>query len=188
MSFFDNVENVNQYIKMAEGYDGRELVQVLRKYLLAGAAVLELGMGPGKDLDLLGIHYHATGSDNSRIFLDKYRQDHPDADLLLLDAAELQTERQFDAIYSNKVLHHLTTKQLKQSFKQQVNVLRDTGITLHSFWYGEKEEEYSGMRFVYYIEQTIREVIGDHFDLVELQRYTELDADDSFFIVLRKRN
>ena len=44
------------------------------------------------------------------------------------------------------------------------------------------------MRFVYYIEQTIREVIGDHFDLVELQRYTELDADDSFFIVLRKRN
>ncbi len=46
MAYFDERKNVEDYIKMAEGYDGRELIAVLKKYLLAGSTVLELGMGP----------------------------------------------------------------------------------------------------------------------------------------------
>lgn len=54
---------------MAKGYNGRELIAVLNKYLPAGAMVLELGMGPGKDLNLLAQRYTVTGSDTSREFL-----------------------------------------------------------------------------------------------------------------------
>ncbi len=46
---------------MAAGYDGRELIAALTNYLPAGAEVLELGMGPGVDLDLLSQTYQVTG-------------------------------------------------------------------------------------------------------------------------------
>jgi len=71
---------------MAEGYDGVELIRILQKYLPANSTVLELGMGPGKDMDILKKLYIVTGSVNSQIFLDKYKKNNPDADLLLLDA------------------------------------------------------------------------------------------------------
>ena len=34
-----------------------------------GSTLLELGMGPGKDLDLLKKTYSVTGSDSSKIFV-----------------------------------------------------------------------------------------------------------------------
>ena len=66
MGYYDDAENVKEYVEMAEGFDGRELIDVLREYLAEGASVLELGMGPGKDLEMLSEHYRATGSDSSR--------------------------------------------------------------------------------------------------------------------------
>ena len=119
MGFYDDEETALQYIAMADGFDGRELVEVLREHLRDGASVLEIGMGPGVDLQLLSEHFLATGSDNSQFFVDRFRKLHPDLDLLLLDAVKLDTERTFDCIYSNKVLHHLTSEQLAQSLGRQ---------------------------------------------------------------------
>ena len=74
MGFFDTEEGVRQYLEMAEGYDGRDLVATFEAHLPAGSSVLELGMGPGKDLDLLRSSFEVTGSDASKAFLDLYRQ------------------------------------------------------------------------------------------------------------------
>lgn len=41
MGYFGDPQNVAEYIRMAEGYDGRELVDILRGYLVEGATVLE---------------------------------------------------------------------------------------------------------------------------------------------------
>ena len=144
-------------------------------------------MGPGKDLDLLSEQFRVTGSDSSQAFLDRYQQAHPEADVMLLDAATLDTERHFDAIYSNKVLHYLTKAQLKTSFQQQARLLNDGGLLLHSFWYDDKEEEFSGLRFVYYTEQTLDEILGDAYEILKIQQYAEMEDGDSFYVVLRKR-
>lgn len=45
---FDTDEGADEYIRMAEGYDGRELIEVLQRYVPSGSSVLEIGMGPGK--------------------------------------------------------------------------------------------------------------------------------------------
>mgnify|MGYP001827769854 CR=1 FL=1 len=187
MGYYDDQKNVDEYIDMAVGYDGRELVGVLRNHLESNATVLELGMGPGKDLDLLAQHYRVVGSDGSSIFLDRYRQEHPDADLLLLDAVTMDTDRRFDAVYSNKVLHHLTRQELAESFQRQAGVLQNGGILLHAFWYGDREEEMHGLRFVYYTEDALSQLIGDELEIVESKRYTELEEDDSLWVFLRKR-
>lgn len=185
-SFYDDPKNADDYIKMAEGYDGGELIEVLREVLPAGSTVLELGMGPGVDLDLLSAHYRVTGSDQAQPFLDRYRQSHPHADLLRLDAVTLDTPRRFDAIYSNKVLHHLPRPDLARSFQRQADLLTPGGMILHSFWAGEGEEEYPGMLAVYHTEATLSAALEPHFEILKMARYAEMDDGDSLYCLCRK--
>ncbi|MFC1923174.1 class I SAM-dependent methyltransferase [Chloroflexota bacterium] len=187
MGYYDDDKNVEEYIEMAEGYDGREFIPVLRKYLENGSKVLELGMGPGKDLELLSEHFQVTGSDNSQVFINKYRKDHPDADLVLLDVVMMDIDRKFDCVYSNKVLHHLTKEQLEKSIINQAGVLNRGGILFHTFWYGDKEEEHSGLRFIYYTEDKFSELVGIEFEIVESVKYAEFEEEDSVYFVLRKK-
>ena len=187
MTFYDNQENVEQYVAMAQGYDGQELVALLREHLAAGASVLELGMGPGVDLDLLRTNYSVIGSDRSTIFLERYRRTHPEATLLQLDAVTLATTMQVDAIYSNKVLHHLTVAELQRSFARQAEILHDGGLALHSFWYGTQEEEHERLLFIYHTEESLQPLLADHFDVLVSHQYTEMDEGDSLVLLLRKK-
>jgi SAM-dependent methyltransferase len=187
VGYYHTQNGIDEYVEMAEGYDGRELIAVLRKHLQPGATVLELGMGPGKDLDLLGETFQVTGSDYTPLFLDRYRAEHPDADLLLLDAATMDLKRRFDAIYSNKVLMHLTRDQVRDSLRRQAEALKAGGVLLHSFWYGDQEQEFSGLRFVQYTETSFVQVVGPEFEIVEAERYAEMEEGDSIYFVLRKK-
>ena len=187
MAYYDEKKNVESYVKMAEGYDGRELVEILQKYLKPGSTVLELGMGPGVDFELLSEHFQVTGSDYSSAFLERYWQKNPDADLLSLNAVTMEIDRQFDCIYSNKVLHHLTREELKTSLQKQAHVLNKHGILLHSFWAGDKEESHVGLRFVYYTKKELRKLIGDEYEVLEAKEYTEMGKNDSIYLILRKK-
>lgn len=186
MGFYDRLDSVNSYIEMVRGYDGRAIIAKLDRHLPAGAAVLELGMGPGVDLDILAERSTATGSDNSAVFLDLYRERHPKADLLQLDALTIDTERRFDCIYSNKVLHHLRREDLSVSFVRQRKVLQDGGIACHSFWRGSGEEYHEGMRFVSYHEDELQALVASAWEVLELSVYREMDDDDSVLLIMRK--
>lgn len=188
MGFFDTEKGVEQYIKMAEGYDGAKLIKILQKYLHKDSTVLELGTGPGKDLDILKKTYKITGSDNSQIFLDKYKEKHQDADLLLLDAVTIHTDRKFDCIYSNKVLHHLPKEDLVKSLQRQKEILNRNGIAFHSFWKGSRVEEIEGLLFTYYKTEDLKNMVKSDFDILDMATYTEIEKDDSFYTVLRVKN
>ena len=187
MEFFKDEENVENYISLAEGYDGRELIDILRTHLEPGSSVLELGMGPGKDLDILGETFTVTGSDYSEIFLDRYRKVHPEADLIMLDARILGTDRTFDCIYSNKVLMHLSRDELETSLSRQKDLLNEGGLLFHSFWRGDKVEVHHGLRFVYYDQTHLGEMFGIDYDVVALEVYSEMEDDDSIYVVARKK-
>lgn len=187
MGFYDEMNNVKQYISMAEGYDGSSLIEILKKHLQEGSSVLELGMGPGKDLDLLKEVYQATGSDYSQLFVDLYLEKHPEAEVLQLDAVTLPTEKTFDGIYSNKVLQHLTVDELKRSIAKQAQALNEGGIVFHSFWYGDSEEDYDGLRFIYYTEALLKGLFEPSYELIMVERYTEEEENDSVYIMGRKR-
>jgi len=107
---------------------------------------------------------------------------------LLLDATAPDTERRFDCIYSNKVLHHLTRDEVRASLEAQAGLLNTAGLAMHSFWWGDKaDEEMEGLRFVYYTKESLAAIVaGTGFETVELERYSEMEADDSLLILLRK--
>jgi SAM-dependent methyltransferase len=186
--YFDNEQNVDSYIKMVDGYDGASLVDILRRHLAPGATVLELGMGPGKDLTLLSQHFEVTGSDSSKIFVDRYRAEHPESDVFVLDAVSMNLDRRFNAIYSNKVLQHLTKDDAARSLAGQHRVLQPGGIALHSLWYGDSVEEHHGLLFQQYTKETFSALVAPHFNVVESARFKELEADDSLYVILQRRD
>ena len=80
-------------------------------------------MGSGKDLDILNKTFKVTGTDLSNVFVEKYKKKYKDADVFVLDAITLKTERKFDCIYSNKTLQHLKKSEFEQSLKKQKELL-----------------------------------------------------------------
>lgn len=184
-NFYENTKNVDDYIQMAEGYDGKEIIQKLDDFLSEKATVLELGMGPGVDLELLAKRYTATGSDLSQEFLNRYLKKAPNADLLLLDAIHLNTERTFDCIYSNKVLHHLTLTELEKSLLHQTLRLNDGGLICHSFWKGTEEMEIKGMYFKYHEQETLIDVFEMNYEVLLCEVYTELEENDSILVIAK---
>ena len=187
MGFFDTEEGVSEYLEMAKGHDGRELIEKLSEYLPANSTVLELGMGPGIDLELLSKIFDVTGSDNSSLFIEEFRKVNPETDLMLLDAVTLQTDRRFDCLFSNKVLQHLQRVDLEKSVPRQAGILEERGLLAHSFWYGNKTEDLSGLHFQFYEETDLEEIFGNYFDVVLMERFEEMEPGDSIFVILRKK-
>ena len=185
MGFYDKEDNIESYSKFIPTHDGAELIRVLRAHLDKGSTVLELGIGPGKDFERLANHYKVTGSDNSRVFLDKYRQKNQRAELIQLDARTLDTDKTFDCIYSNKVLIHLTRAELSRSLQRQKSILNPNGLILHSFWYGDKEDVYDDLRITFYTEQRLRDLMDDSFEILDIGKHAKMTEGDSIYVLAR---
>ena len=186
MGYYDEAKNVNDYIKMAEGFDGQEFYDILIDYLDSESTVLELGMGPGKDVDIFSQRYKVTGSDYSQVFLDYYLEKNPEADLILLDAITMNTDRKFDCIYSNKVLYHLSREEMKNSLEHQYESLNNGGLIFHTLWYGDQEEEeFEGLNSVYYTESDLENMLQFRFEIIEMKRYKEFEDGDSIYFIAK---
>jgi len=186
MDFYDDPNNVQIYLDMADGYDGRFLVEKLKEHLAAESSVLELGMGPGKDQLMLRESFKATGSDRSHVFVDLFKAQYGGDHLLVLDAVDINTDASFDGLYSNKVLQHLSSEEFIKSIERQYDLLNEGGILIHSFWAGEGEAFYDGLRFVYYTEATLKKAFENKFEIIEMAHYKEEEAKDSIYIIAKK--
>lgn len=186
--YYENEQNVAGYTRFTPAHDGALLIDALTEHLAAGATVLELGMGPGKDFKQLSEHYRVTGSDFSHAFLDRYRKLDDTAELLYLDARTIEIDRRFDAIFSNKALIHFSAAELQQSFDRQHAVLNDQGLILHSFWYGEGEADFNGLTLVYHNEHDLADMLAGHFDILALNRHAKMADGDSIYVLARKKS
>lgn len=185
--YYRTKESVAQYISMAEGFNGKELIDQLRPLLPSGANLLELGSGPGSDWKILSEHFKVVGSDFSAEFLTHLRSAHPDGAFLELDAMTIDTDMVFDGIYSNKVLIHLSDEELKASISRQSEVLQPQGIVCHSFWKGEEAEVFKGMLVNYQTEADLEALFEPHFDPLVIEVYKEFEDGDSLLFIGRKR-
>lgn len=185
MSFYDDTENVQQYIAMCEGYDGQHLYRVLAQHLPNGASLLELGSGAGLDIGYFKDVYKVTGSDLSPAFLNILKNKYPDVPFLTINALQLVSETNYQCIFSNKVLHHLTESELNLSLQQQAKVLPNEGVIAHSFWLGEESKQMHGMLFTYYRREHLLNIISQCYDIQSVLSYAEFEEDDSLFVIAR---
>tara|TARA_R110000868_G_scaffold198845_4_gene445432 strand:- start:319 stop:888 length:570 start_codon:yes stop_codon:yes gene_type:complete len=185
--YYKTKESVQEYIKLAEGIDGRKLIEKLKKVLPSNSTVLEIGSGPGSDWEILSKYYNVVGSDNSIEFLDLLTAKYPNGEFLELDAVILKIDKTFDGIYSNKVLHHLTDNELTHSIKRQHEILKPEGIVCHSFWKGEGSEVFKGLFVNYHDKSNLDEIFKDYFEILSIESYEEFEEGDSLLLIAKKK-
>jgi cyclopropane fatty-acyl-phospholipid synthase-like methyltransferase len=187
MHYYHETKNAESYAAMCEGYDAAIQLEMLYKELTDGAVVLELGSGPGNDLELLASHYQVTGSDYSPAFVDILKTRFAEQSILTLDAKTIATTKLFDAIYSNKVLHHLNDDDLAASFCRQAQLLSPGGLVFHLVWRSlEAPQEDNGLIYEARDAATMKTAMGNSFELVESGLFGEFEEGDSLAILARK--
>ena len=186
-SFYKKPETTKASIKSAEGIDGKELIVKLNELLPTNSKVLEIGSGPGSDYKIFHENHEVVGSDFSDAFLTHLKAAYPDGKFLHLDAISLETELKFDAIYSNKVLHHLSNEELMGSIERQFALLNINGLLCHSFWRGSGDEIFKGLFVNYHEENDLRKLFSTSFEIISIDRYEEFEKDDSLLIIARRR-
>ena len=185
--YYKTRESVQEYIHLAKDVSGQALIEKLEAVLPPNSTVLELGSGPGTDWNILNQTYQVTGSDNSPEFIAHLKTTYPAGEFLELDATTLQTDKQFEGIYANKVMHHLRDEELADSIKRQVEVLTPGGIICHSFWKGEGSEVFKGLFVNYHTEKSLRDCFKDYFEIVSLESYGEFEEGDSLLLMGKKK-
>ena len=185
MNFYNDPKKVDKYEKMCEEYDGSELYDVLVNHLKEDSSLLELGSGPGNDIDYLKQKYSVTGSDLSDEFLLRNKKRHQNLPFIKLNAVSISTDHKFDCLFSNKVLHHLTLEELEKSLQRQQQKIVKNGLFAHTFWLGDKGFTMEGMLFNFYNREFLINLIGRYFTISELYDYQEFDEGDSIFILAK---
>jgi len=187
MSFYDDPKNAAGYIKMCEGYDAELQLQALYNALPDGSKLLEIGSGPGNDLELLAKHYRVTGSDSSGEFVKHLISRFPALPILNSDARTLNTSDTFDAIYSNKVLHHLDDTDLAKSFTAQAKLLNGGGLVYHLIWKViDKMPDMGDLPFIARNEAQMTKLMTSEFEILNVEPFAEFSDNDSLAILARK--
>lgn len=184
--YYNSKESVADYLKAAADVDSKQLIEKLNAFIPAGSSLLELGSGPGTDWRILNETYKVVGSDYSEEFLSHLKAENPDGEFHQLDAITLEIEQQFDGIYANKVLHHLTDEELEKSITAQLEILDPNGIICFSFWKGEGTETFNGMFVNYHTASELRTLFEPHFKILLLEEYKEFEDGDSLLLIAKK--
>ena len=185
--YYKTKESVDEYIKLAKGVNGKQLIEKLEQVLPHNSILLEIGSGPGSDWEILNESFNVIGSDNSTEFLNHLHAQNPKSAFLELDAITLKTDKKFDGIYSNKVMHHLKDEELADSIKRQYEVLNPKGIICHSFWKGEGSEVFKGLFVNYHDAISLKAFYKEYFEILSIENYKEFEDDDSLLLLGRKK-
>jgi len=102
-NYYKTKESVEEYIRLAKDFNGGQLIEKLKNYLLSNSLLLEIGSGPGTDFQILKKDYRVVGSDCSTEFLSRLISNNVDDEFLNLDATTLKTSKKFNGIYSTRI-------------------------------------------------------------------------------------
>jgi len=185
--YYKTNESVKEYIRLAKDVSGKQLIEKLKRILPPNSVLFEIGSGPGTDWKILNESYDIIGSDNSTEFLNHLISENTNGEFLELDAITLKTNKKFDGIYSNKVLHHLKDNELIHSIKRQYEILNSNGIICHSFWKGDGSEIFKGLFVNYHTEVGLKEFLKHYFEILSIENYKEFEDDDSLLLIAKKK-
>lgn len=152
------------------------LVDVLRGLVPAGAHVLELGSGPGRDADAMeaaGLVVDRTDAAASFIAL-QHAAGH---DVRLLDVRDPDHGGPYDAVFANAVLLHIPRGRLRGVLETTRRATVPGGVIVASFKKGDGEEWSerkldAPRHYTYWREDALAQVFAD-------AGWTQVDARDT---------
>ena len=147
--FVENTRNVDFHVMQDEFIEG----------LPAGAKILDLGCGSGRDTKYFLEHgYRVDAIDGS-------------AELCALDASEV-----YDGIWACSSLLHLSYGELDEVLYRIEKALKPQGILYMSFKYGVFEGERNGRYFLDLTEEKLEQLLKKHTSLQQLRNFLTEDV------------
>jgi cyclopropane fatty-acyl-phospholipid synthase-like methyltransferase len=165
-------------IKATSSNSAAGVEDALGRHLADGSSLLELGSGLGHDIAWISKHYRLTASDQCETSIAGLRMAFPSLPVLHLDATTIQCLKPFDAIFSNKLMQHLSADEFRSSLERQRQVVKPGGIVAHTFWFnraGNLADE----------DACPARVITRHFEIIEVMYYDAFLEHDSLMIIAR---
>ena len=106
----------------------------LRNHLPKFQKVLELGSKKGDDLKLLDEYYEVVASEDEKVKTRFLKDEFIDIRVILVDKIEVDTQKKFDCVFSNRIFDECNIDEIKQSFENQKSVLNKDGFIYHIFY------------------------------------------------------
>ncbi len=147
--------NAETYIANTVAADVSDLYAHFEPLLPAGAAILDLGCGSGRDSrHFIDAGYRVTAVDGSSEFCSRASRylEMPVRQLLF---SELDYDSEFDAVWACASLLHVPRNELHSVLRLVARALKPGGLLYMSFKYGNSERESGGRLFSDYSESDI---------------------------------
>ena len=138
--------------------------------LPAGARILDLGCGSGRDsLEFLRRGYRVVSADGSSAMC-AYAQKLTGQEVLCLRFEELDFRAEFDGVWACASLLHVGKSEMPGVLRRVARALKPGGIAYLSYKYGTEERESGGRSFSDYTERDLPDLLPPALGL-ELQEY-----------------
>lgn len=181
-------QNAEQYAKVGEDYYDLANIAAFSNLLFAGATVLDVGCGPGRDSNLLTQQQlNVTGIDLSHGFIEVAKRKYPSIAFLEGDMLSLPfPDKQFDGVWSNtSILHFETLKEVKLAIAEMFRALKVNGV-LHLLVKARTGDEKTAIVtdklsnhdrfFQYFTTDELTALIENAgFTMISIEQYPETD-------------
>ncbi|NDV26884.1 bifunctional 2-polyprenyl-6-hydroxyphenol methylase/3-demethylubiquinol 3-O-methyltransferase UbiG [Desulfovibrio sp. JC010] len=155
--------NAEQYAEQTMALDVSHLYDKFLPHLPAGAHILDVGCGSGRDsLHFIKQGYKVTAFDGSPEIVEQANTILPiKAKVMLFDEMDF-APKSFDGIWACASLLHLMAEELPGMLKQLRTYLKDEGVFFCSFKLGKGlRTDNRGRRFLDMSEQGLRKVLEE---------------------------
>jgi len=181
----DSIEYYNthaaEYFQKTVDIDMKEHWDAFVKLLPAGAAILDLGCGSGRDSAyFLSCGYDVTMLDASYKMCE-LASIHTGLDVLNMSYEDMDFEDVFDGIWACASLVHIPSDKMDKLLQKIIKGLKPGGIMYMSFHYGDYEGVRYGRYFTDYRTKSLKELIlrQKNVELIDLRKCRDSRVKDN---------
>jgi SAM-dependent methyltransferase len=161
------------YWEGTRDHDVSQNIQALLSRLPAGPLrILDLGCGPGRDLDTFrALGHEAVGLDGAARFVAMARR-RTGCEVLHQDFLALDLPlASFHGVFANASLFHLPAQELPRVLGDLHATLRPDGVLFSSNPHGRNEEGWNRGRYGVYLDEMAWAALATAAGFVEIERY-----------------
>jgi len=164
-------KNADTFINNTINANVENLYKIFQKYVQAGASILDLGCGSGRDSQYFIKHgYTVVAVDGSPQLCEKASR-YINQDVVCQPFSKLAFENQFEGVWACSSILHVPLKELPDIFKKIEQALKKNGYLYASFKYGKSSGERNGRLFTNFTEESFKTFFKkvEGFKIIEIQ-------------------